>query len=125
MKLSSLSDLLSGAMSATDYSAEIAGELAEHVQGLSKRGSARVMVTEDIDFVLGPTGLSALCRLFASGQITASELAYTADALELAERVEFSEPDIADGLAECTDPEINGPLTVSRALELASQWSAA
>jgi hypothetical protein len=125
MKLSSLSNLLSGTMSATDYSAEIAGELAEHVQGLSKRGSARVVVTEDIDFVLDPAGLSALCRLFASGQITASELAYTADALELAERVEFSEPDIADDLAECTDPEINGPLTVSRALELASQWSAA
>jgi hypothetical protein len=57
--------------------------------------------------------------------LTAGELAYTADVLELAERVEFAGPDIANDLAECTDPEINGPLTVARALQIADTADAA
>ena len=75
--------------------------------------------------MLDRAGLGVLCRLFAEGQLTASELAYTADALELSERVEFAGPDIASDLAECTDPEINGPLTVARALEIAGTGAAA
>ena len=78
MKLSSLAELLSGALPPADYSAQIA-----------------------------------------------SELAYTADVLELAERVSFSDPDVADDLGKCTDPEINGQMTVARALEIAGHGSAA
>jgi hypothetical protein len=126
MKLSSLANLLSEKLSASDYSAEIAVELAEHTRGLQKLGgTAPVKVTEDIDLLLDRAGLSVLCRLFADGQLTASALAYTADALELSERVEFAGPDIASDLAECTDPEINGPLTVARALEIAGTGAAA
>lgn len=69
--------------------------------------------------------LGALCWLFASGQLTAQELADTADALQMAERVEFSGEDIATDLAQCTDPEINGPLTIARALKIASAGAAA
>ena len=119
MRLTSLVNLLSGAVSAADYSAEIALELAEHNRHLGQGGSALVLVTEDVDLVLDRAGLGVLCRLFASGQLTAGELAYTADALEMAERVEFAGPDIANDLAEFTDPEINGPLTVVRALQIA------
>jgi hypothetical protein len=61
----------------------------------------------------------------ANGQLTAQELAYTADALQMADRVEFSGRDIATDLAQCTDPEINGPLTVARALEIAGVGAAA
>ena len=126
MKLSSLANLLSQKLSASEYSAEIAGELAEHTRGLEKPGGvAPVRVTEDIDLLLDRAGLGVLCRLFACGQLTAGELAYTADVLELAERVEFAGPDVANDLAECTDPEINGPLTVARALEIAGTGAAA
>ena len=126
MKLSSLVKLISGEISASDYSAEIRAELAEHSRGLAVTGGiAPVSVTEDSDILLDRAALSALCRLFAVGQLTAQELAYTADALQMAERVAFSGQDIADDLAECTDPEINGQLTVARALEIAGSGAAA
>ena len=108
-----------------DFSAEISGELAKHTRGLATLGgSAPVSLTEDADLILDRAGLGVLCRLFASGQLTAAELAYTADALQMADRVEFSGPDITKYLAECTDPEINGPLTVARALEIAGNGAA-
>jgi len=125
MRLTSFVNLLSGAISAADYSAEIAVELAEHTRHLGHGGSAPVLVTEDTDLVLNRAGLGVLCSLFASGQLTAGELAYKADALEMAERVEFAGPDIANDLAECTDPEINGPLSVARALQIAGTPDAA
>ena len=125
MKLSSLANLLSGQLSAKDYSAEISGELAEHCRVLEKLGGvAPVRVTEDTDVLFNRAALGFLCRLFASGQLTASELAYTAEALQLSERVEFAGQDIASDLAECTDPEINGPLSVARALEIAGVGAA-
>lgn len=120
MKLTSLVNLLSGKLSPSDFSAEIAGELAEHTIGLQKLGGiAPVQITEDTDLLLDRAGLGVLCRLFAYGQLTAGELAYTADAMQLSERVEFTGPEIASDLAECTDLETNGPLTVARALEIA------
>ncbi len=126
MKLSSLASLLSGNLSAADFSDELAVELAEHSRRLRVVGGvASVQVAEDADLFLDRAGLAVLCRLFAKGQLTASELAYTADALQLSERVEFSGEDIASDLAECTDPEINGPLTVARALEIAGTEAAA
>ena len=125
MRLSSLANLLSGAISPADYSAEIGAELVEHTRHLGRGGSAQVLVSEDTDLVLDRAGLGVLCRLFASGQLTAGELAYTADALQLAKRVELAGPNIADDLAECTDPEINGPLTVARALQIAGTVDAA
>jgi hypothetical protein len=126
MRLGSLAELLSGSLSAADYSAEIARELAQHARALQKPGSvARVQVAEDTDLVLNRAGLGLLCRLFASGQLTAATLAYTADVLQLSERVEFSGEGVADDLAECTDPQINGPLSVARALEIANIGTAA
>ena len=125
MKLTSLANLISGALSAADYSAEIATELAEHTRHLDRGGSAPVCVSEDTDIVLDRAGLGILCRLYASGQLTAGELAYTADALQMAERVEYSSPDIADDLDACTDPEINGQLTVEQALVIAGRGAAA
>ncbi|HWU70212.1 MAG TPA: hypothetical protein VN017_02510 [Pseudoxanthomonas sp.] len=124
MKLSSVAKLISGSLSAEDYSSEISVELAEHTRRLGHGRSASVRVTEDIDFVLDRAGLGQFCRLFASGQLTERELAYTADALQLAERVEFSCPDIADDLDCCTDPEINGPLATEQALEIAGRGAA-
>jgi hypothetical protein len=125
MKLSSLANLLSHKLSASEYSAEIAGDIAEYTRGLEKPGGVvPIRVTEDIDLLLDRAGLAVLCRLFACGQLTADELAYTADVLELAERVEFAGSDIASDLGECTDPEINGPLSVARALEIACRAAA-
>lgn len=125
MKLSTLALLFSGDKSVEEFSAEIQGELAVHSRGLAKiGGSAPVQVTEDADIIVDRAALGLLCRLFASGQISASELAYTADVLQLADRVDFVSQDIANDLAECTDPEINGPLTAARALEISGKVAA-
>jgi hypothetical protein len=121
MKLSSLANLFAGSLSASDVASEIAGELAIHSRALETRGSvAPVQVAEDTDLFLDRAALGVLCRSFATGQLTAQELAYIADVLQLSERVEFSGEDIATDLAECTNPEINGPLSVARALEIAA-----
>ena len=125
MRLTSLANLLSGTLSAADYSADISAELAEHTRGLHTGGTARVYATEDMDIVLDRAGLALLCRLFATGQLTAVELAYTADVLQLSDRVEINDQSVANDLAECTDPEINGPLSVARALEIANTGAAA
>ena len=126
MRLRSLAKLLSGTMTVEDYSSEISAELAQHTQDLATAsGTALVTLTEDTDLTLDRAGLGLLCRLFASGKLTAAEFSYTADALQMADRVEFSGPDIASDLAECTDPEVNGPLTVARALEIAASGAAA
>jgi hypothetical protein len=125
MKLSALVALLAGELPPSDFSAAIADELLAHSRGLERRGcSAPVLVTEDTDLRLDRNGLGRLCRLFASGQLSAAELAYTADALQLSERVEFADSSIPEDLAECTDPAINGPLTIARALEIASDGAA-
>ena len=121
MKLSSLAKLFAGSLSASEVASEIAEELAIHSRALGTRGSvAPVQVAEDADLFLDRAALSVLCRSFATGQLTAQELAYVVDVLQLSERVEFSGEDIATDLAECTDPEINGPLSVARALEIAA-----
>jgi hypothetical protein len=126
MRLSSLVNLLAGNLSAPEFSAEIAEELLVHTRGLQKLGgSAPVVVTEDTVLVLDRCGLAVLCRLFASGQLSAAELAYTADVLQLSEHVEFTDASIADDLAECTDPVINGPLTIARALMIAGNGAVA
>jgi hypothetical protein len=125
MKLSTLTKLFSGQASAEHLSSEIRDELDVHTRALAKLGSsAPVVVTEDADVVLDRAALGLLCRLFASGQLTAIELAYTADVLQMADRVDFSDQQVVDHLAECTDPEINGPLSVARALEIAGTTAA-
>jgi hypothetical protein len=126
MRLSSVANLLSGKLPASEFSAEIAEELLAHTRGLEKQGgSAPVHVAEDTYLVLDRFGLGTLCRMFASGQLSAVELAYTADALQLSDRVAFADPSIADDLAECTAPLVNGPLSIARALEIAGPGAAA
>jgi hypothetical protein len=65
-----------------------------------------------------------LCRAYGSGELSAEELAYTADVLQLAERVEIPDPSVAEHLAMCTDPEINGALSRAQALALAAHYNA-
>jgi hypothetical protein len=116
MKLSSVARLLSGTLSPAAFVAEIEEELAVHRAGLSVRGGvAPVRVDEDEEVVLDRPGLRRLCEAFLSGELTAEQLAYIADAMQLSDRVEFSGHRIADDLAMCTDPEINGPMDAARA----------
>jgi hypothetical protein len=126
MRLSSLANLLAGELPASEFSTEIAEELLVHTRGLQKLGgSAPVIVIPDTHLVLDRRGLAVLCRLFASGKLSSAELAYAADALQLSDHVEFVDASVAGDLAECTDPAVNGPLTIARALEIAGNGAAA
>lgn len=120
MRLSTIANLLAGKLSSRECSEQIADELAEYVSGLRKlSGTASVYVSEDVDLVLDRDGLGVLCMAFASGDLTGGELAYIADVLTFAERVAFASEDVRNDLEECTDPVVNGPMTVARALEIA------
>jgi hypothetical protein len=121
MRISSLSKLISGEMDVSGFDAEIRDEFEKHSKELQKIGGiAPVSVTEDQEFTLDRSGIGALCRLFIGGQITATKLAYIADAMQLSEGIDFSDAEIADDVALLTDPEINGPLTIERALRIAN-----
>ncbi|RDS81371.1 hypothetical protein [Dyella psychrodurans] len=104
----------------------MSSELEEHILGLRKLGgTAPVQVDEDVDIVLNRAGLRVLCLAFASGKLTTSELAYIADFIQLSERAECASEDIVSDLALCTDPEINGPMTVALALYIAGAGASA
>ena len=117
MKLSSLNSLLVNELSPTEFSTEISEELIEHTQGLEKiSGVASVRVTEDLDILITRKNLNILCNLFITDSLTSSELAYVADAMQMSDRVEFSDSGISDIVSEFTDPIINGVFTKERAL---------
>ena len=122
MKLSSLTKLLKGELAPGDYSRELEPELAIHAAALAKKGSsAPVAVTEDAALQFGRPELATLCRLYAAGALSAAQLAYTADVIQLSEHVQIVGESVADDLAVCTDPEINGPLSPAEALAMAGR----
>src|SRR5687767_6754425 len=119
MKLSRLAAFLEGRAVAAEFSEELYSELAEHRHGLRIRGgSAPVMVTEDADVFITPERIKRLCKSFLADEISPEMLAYTADVLQLADRVSWHEDWIADVVAEFTDPEVNGAFTKARAEEI-------
>ncbi|MBZ4187145.1 hypothetical protein K7B09_12520 [Thermomonas sp. RSS23] len=122
MKLTSLVKLLNGEMAPADYGRELESELAIHVGALAKKGSSTpVAVTEDSSLEFGQPQLATLCRLYAAGALSAAQLAYTADVIQLSENVHIVGESVAEDLAGCTDPEINGPLSPAEALAMAGR----
>jgi hypothetical protein len=122
MKLSSLTKLLNGEMPPSAYVLELEPELAMHRAALRKKGgSAPVAVTEGAPLEFGRPELAALCRLYAVGALSAEQLAYTADVIQLSDGVEIVGESVADDLVACTDPEVNGLLSPAEALEMAGR----
>ncbi len=127
MKLSDIARLLSGDIDPGAFGVACAPELAERrtfvgADGLIvKRGTViPVRVLDDCAICVSKADVANLCRHFAQGELDAVGLAYIADALQLAEHVTWADDDVAEYVSEFTDPEINGPFTVSRALEIAN-----
>jgi hypothetical protein len=97
MRLSTVAKLISQELRLPEFSALSAPELTAHLQCLKTKGaSARVVVVEDAEVLIDPAGVATLCGMFANGQLSAQELAYTADVLLLAECVQFSDPCVAE-----------------------------
>ena len=107
-------------MAASSFTASIAAEFATYMRALQEQGrSAPIVVDEDADVVVTLESINLLCVTFVAGQISAAELAFTADVMQFAERIKYATPGLSDIVAEFTDPEVNGEFTVSRAQELA------
>jgi hypothetical protein len=121
MKLSDIASLLGGRLSAAEFRAANSADFSER-KVLSERntrgGVLPVRVNEDVDVALNPEAIVTLCRLFKDGALTALELGYIADAMQLSDRVSCSDPDVRDYLDAFTDPEINEPFSASRAGEI-------
>lgn len=118
MKLSDIGDLISGQISPASFRASNADNFTErrNLLGANRRGGVvPVRVDEDKEIELTGRGLAALCSLLIDGALDAVELAYIADALQLADCVTYQDDGVRDRLDELTDPEVNGPFTVARA----------
>jgi hypothetical protein len=125
MKLSELNGLLLSRMSVVAFAAAIAPDMVSYERGLAERGrSMPISVDEDQDLFVSPNHIAILCRLFDRGQLSLNQLSFIADALQLAERVEFTNESVADLVSELTDPEINGVFTKARAFEIAEAHNA-
>ena len=116
MKLSDIGHLLADAAGPGEFRAANAANIEERRAQVTKRGSVvPVHLTEDADLELSSRDVAKLCNLFIAGNLDAVELAYVADALQLSDRVTWSEEGVADYIAEFTDPEVNGAFTIERA----------
>jgi hypothetical protein len=126
LKLSAISQLLAGKIGPKQFMAECGSDLAERRElvadtgQLLKRGSVvPVRVSDDTAVYVSRQGVAGLCHHFIRGDLGHVELAYIADALQLAEDVTWEDEDVAEWVAEFTDPEINGAFTTDRAREIA------
>jgi hypothetical protein len=118
MKLSDINGLISGQISPASFRATNAENFTErrNLLGANRQGGVvSVWVDEDEEIELTGQDLAALCSLLIKGAVDAVELAYIADALQLADRVTYQDDWVRGYLDELTDPEVNGPFTVARA----------
>lgn len=118
MKLSDISGLISGQIPPAFFRASNAENFTErrNLLGANRRcGVIPVRVDEDEEIEFTGEGLAALCSFFINGALDAVELAYIADALQLADRATYQDDWVRDYLDELTDPMLNGPFTVTRA----------
>jgi hypothetical protein len=79
-----------------------------------------VQVTEDAELIVTADAHKTLCELFVGGELSSEVLAYVADAMHDADRVDFTKDWIADVVAEFTDPEVSGVFTRQRAGAIAA-----
>ena len=127
MKVSAIARLLAGDISPQQFVAECRSELSERRElvrsdgQVLKRGSViPVRVSDDCAVSVSRQGVATLCGHFIRGDLSALDLAYIADALQLAEEVSWEDEDVAEWVAEFTDPEINGVFTIDRATAIVS-----
>jgi hypothetical protein len=122
MKLTSLRRFLDAKMSAAEFLRELDPELSAYRHGLTERGrSVPVPVTEDRDIEISRTDVATLCRAFLAGDLDTTQLSLIADVIQMADRVSIEDRWVADAVAECTDPEIQGEFTQDRARQVLSR----
>jgi len=118
MKLSSLEALLAERLSPVEFRKELAPDMTEYLKNASVKPSVMpVRVTEDRELHVSVARVKVLCEIFINRDLSPEQLAFVADALQLADGVDFDE-EARDLIDEMTDPEINGPFTIDRAKEI-------
>ena len=108
MRLSSLRRFLDSEIPAGVLISEVDAELSAiryHLQELGR--SIPIPVGEDCDVEISRADVAFL-------------LAFIADVIQLADRVSIVDPWVAEAVAECTDPQVQGEFTVDKARALVS-----
>jgi hypothetical protein len=122
MQLSQISRLLDSQLSVAEFRALNTSSFTEYRELSEKRGAAiPIRVEEDVDLLVTPEHITTACELRMKGDLCQEELAYLADVLQLSDRVTFLNEDIAEYIAEFTDPEINGLFTLERARKIVDE----
>jgi hypothetical protein len=119
VRLSRINELLAGDISPGELRLNAEPEFIQYTKLATKKGASMpVSVQEDAELLVSINEVRRLCQLFLEDQLAPTELAYIADILQLSEKVRFVGENIADLVAELTDPEVNGPFTKARAEEI-------
>ncbi|MCF0048981.1 hypothetical protein LXM25_02860 [Dyadobacter sp. LJ53] len=101
------------------FAESIAAELGSYKKHFYTTGTTLpIHVTEDIYFTINLLVCQSLSRLYHDKILGQIELAYIVDALQLSEKVSFTDEETESILGEMTDPEINGDFTINRAAEI-------
>ena len=124
MRLSEIKRLIGNHSYHAEFLDSIEQEIRSYEHDFSKVGATLfINLLEDINWTVSQFDCQSLCVLYSTKKLRRIELAYIADALQLAENVSFESNDLASTIAEMTDPEINGEFTIERASAIIKNMS--
>lgn len=121
MKISQIKQALNRQISMSEFKNLIEKEVDDYKFLLAKKdGSASIILTEDIDLLVGKSEIAVLSQAFINDKLSEYQVYYIIDALLLSDKVKFESEGFKDVVETLTDPEINGRLIKSTALEILS-----
>lgn len=120
MRFSDLRSFLFGKMPAQFLAKSIRREVDSYKQQLSKRGSCVPIALTDVEGTLQVSAAQVrlVLKAFMDGHLSKWDVYYLSDAIALSEHVMFTSEQAREAIEEMTDPEVNGDLTIGRAVKI-------
>ncbi|WP_101728689.1 hypothetical protein [Emticicia sp. TH156] len=105
----------------SEFKKLIEKEVDDYKFSLAKKGgSAPIILSEDIDLLVGKSEITVLSQAFINDELSEYQVYYIMDALLLSDKIAFESEGFKDVVEILTDPIVNGRLTKSTALEILS-----
>lgn len=119
MKKESLNRFFTGDITASHLTSEISNEVQEYSIALKKKGSSSpVYLSGDGLTIITSQNVLKLLDAFHTNALKEIELNYIVDALVLSDELLIESEAVEDVLHSLTDPDVNGPITARRVLEI-------
>ena len=105
----------------SEFEKLIEKEVDDYKFSLAKKGgSTPIILTEDIDLLVGKIEIATLSQAFINDELSEYQVYYIIDSLLLSDKISFESEGFKDLVETLTDPEVNGRLTKSTAQEILS-----